>query len=143
MNLQETVDYLNQLAGKPAKIAWKEVKAMMAVFYYFSGSDMARMAGFSRAYVSKKPTPSVFDKVEVLGKSFFRLKVDDKNRFFKHLKSLGFEQKTRSIFTKGEIEIKIIDNRFIRISLFDQKTQLDFSVLADMHTADLSLLSML
>lgn len=139
MTVQQQIESLNRLAGQPARIVWKDIKSIMAAYRYYSATDMSRMTGYSRQYVFKRPP--IFDVVTVLGKDFFCLKNDDRNRVFEHLKAIGFEQRSKSVFRKNEIEIKLLDNRFAMISFFDNKTGLDFSIVADFNTADLSILS--
>ncbi len=139
MNLEQQIENLNRLADQPARIVWKDIRSIMAAYSYYTATDMSRITGYSRQYVFKRPP--IFDVVNILGKDFFRLKNEEKSRVFEHLKSIGFDHLSKSVFRRNEIEIKLLDNRFIRISFFDQKTSLDFSIIADMNTSDLSILS--
>lgn len=139
MTVEQQVESLNRLADQPARIVWKDIRSIMSAYHFYTATDMSRMTGYSRQYIFKKPP--IFDVVHVLGKDFFSLKNDEKSRVFEHLKSIGFDHCSKSVFRRNEIEIKLLDNRFIRISFFDQKTSLDFSIVADMNTSHLSILS--
>ncbi|GAB4486581.1 MAG: hypothetical protein OHK0019_00500 [Saprospiraceae bacterium] len=139
MELKKQIESLNRLADQPAKIVWKDIKSIMSAYNYYTATDMSRRTGYSRQYIFKRPP--IFDVETVLGKDFFKLKNDEKNRIFEHLKAIGFSHRSKSIFQKGEIEIKLLDHRSVRISFFDKETSLDFSIVADFNTADLSIVS--
>ena len=130
-----------QKSGLQTKVDWKAVRSVMADYDFYTMSDMARLTGLTRQYVYKRPP--CFRVVTVLGRDFFQLIEKDKSRVLEHFKSIGFEVRSKSILQKGGIEIKFLDDRYVRISFFDQKTSLDFSVVADMHTSDLSEISAL
>ena len=139
MNLEQQIESLNRLADQPARIVWKDIRSIMAAYRYYTATDMSRMTGYSRQYVFKKPP--IFDVVHVLGKDFFSLKNDEKSRVFEHLKSIGFDHRSKSVFRRGDIEIKLLDNRFVMLSFFNPETALDFSIQADLNTSALSIIS--